>query len=74
MRLMEVPVWETLGTEVFLGKKKIKKNNQLPRAVAWKVLHRMLWKVSFKSCLEFQSGLGSPLPVPVPGAGTSLRR
>lgn len=51
-----------LGTEAFRGGKK--KKNQLPRAVAGKVLHRMLWKVSFKSCLEVQSGLGSPLPVP----------
>lgn len=35
MRLMEVPVWETLGTEA-VGK------NQLPSAVLGKVLHRML--------------------------------
>lgn len=40
-------MWETLGSEAF-GK------NELSRAAAGKVLHRMLWKVSFESCLEFQ--------------------
>ena len=35
MRSVEVSVWDTLGTEAF-GR------NQLPRAVAGKVLHRTL--------------------------------